>query len=117
MYCDQSQIYPIAWQCLDAPKFCECYIHEFHAVCSSIFSPHSIEHSNNEACMPHTCTPNEMPAENKVLNVINSTINSKFLWSKCTYNGTHWSDFMEKKIAPVTSQMFQHEYNHQGSLR
>lgn len=79
MYCDQSQIYPIAWQCLDEPKFCECYIHESHAVCSSVFSPHSIERSIHEACMPHTCTPpNQKPAQKILLHVTAGTIKPNF---------------------------------------
>ena len=78
MYCDQSQIYPIAWQCLDAPEFCEYYIHELHGVCSSVFSPHSIEHSNHEACTPHICTPpNQKPAQKNLFHVIVGTFNSK----------------------------------------
>jgi hypothetical protein len=64
MYCDQSQICPIAWQCSDEPMFCGCYIHGLHGVCNSAFSLHSIERSNHEACMPHTCTPpNQKPVQ------------------------------------------------------
>ena len=70
MHYGQSQKCPKAEQCDGAPRFCECYTLELHAVCNFASSLRSTEHSNHGAYMQHIyALPSHKPAGNFLLQI------------------------------------------------
>lgn len=66
----QSQKCPKAEQCDGAPRFCECYTLESHAVCNFASSLHSTGHSNHGAYMQRIyALPSHKPAGNFLLQI------------------------------------------------